>query len=44
MPTVTNSSSFTVTVKASKEGYKTQITTETIRINKAAHPLKAVQP
>ena len=35
MPTITNASEFTVTVKASKEGYKTQITTETIRINKA---------
>ena len=35
MPTITNTSEFTVTVKASKEGYKTQITTETIRINKA---------
>ena len=35
MPTITNTSEFTVTVKTSKEGYKTQITTETIRINKA---------
>ena len=35
MPTVTNSSSFTVTVKASKEGYKTQITTETVKVSKA---------
>ena len=34
MPTITNTSEFTVTVKASKEGYKTQITTETIRVNK----------
>ena len=35
MPTVTNSSSFTVTVRASKAGYKTQTTTQTIRVNKA---------
>ena len=35
MPTVTNSSSFTVTVKASKEGYKTQITTETVKVSRA---------
>ena len=35
MPTVTNSSSFTVTVKASKEDYKTQITTETVKVSKA---------
>ena len=35
MPTVTNSSSFTVTVKASQEGYKTQITTETVKVSKA---------
>ena len=35
MPTITNTSSFTVTVKASKAGYKTQIKTETVRVNKA---------
>ena len=35
MPTITNTSSFTVTVKASKEGYKTQTTTETVKVNKA---------
>ena len=35
MPTVTNTSSFTVTVKARKEGYKTQITTETVKVSKA---------
>ena len=40
MPTVTNSSSFTVTVKASKEGYKTQITTETVKVSKAEGKLK----
>ena len=35
MPTITNSSSFTVTVRASKVGYKTQSTTETVKVNKA---------
>ena len=35
MPTVTNTSSFTVTVQASKAGYKTQTTTETVKVNKA---------
>ena len=35
MPTVTNSSSFTVTVRASKAGYKTQTTTQTVKVNKA---------
>ena len=40
MPTVTNSSSFTVTVKASQEGYKTQITTETVKVSKAEGKLK----
>ena len=35
MPTITNTSSFTVTVKASKAGYKTQKKTETVRVNKA---------
>ena len=39
MPTITNTSSFTVTVKASKAGYKTQIKTETVRVNKAAGTL-----
>ena len=35
MPTVTNNSSFTVTVQASKAGYKTQSTTQTVKVNKA---------
>ena len=35
MPTVTNTSSFTVTVQASKVGYKTQSTTQTVNVNKA---------
>ena len=35
MPTITNTSSFTVTVRASKAGYKTQITTQTVKVNKA---------
>ena len=35
MPTVTNTSSFTVTVQASKTGYKTQSTTQTVKVNKA---------
>ena len=39
MPTVTNSSSFTVTVRASKAGYKTQSTTQTVKVNKAAGTL-----
>ena len=39
MPTVTNSSSFTVTVRASKTGYKTQSVTETVKVNKAAGTL-----
>ena len=39
MPTVTNSSSFTVTVRASKAGYKTQTTTQTVKVNKAAGKL-----
>ena len=39
MPTVTNSSSFTVTVRASKAGYKTQSVTETVNVNKAAGSL-----
>ena len=39
MPTITNTSSFTVTVRASKAGYKTQIKTETVRVNKAAGTL-----
>ena len=39
MPTITNTSSFTVTVKASKAGYKTQTTTETVKVNKAAGTL-----
>ena len=39
MPTVTNSSSFTVTVRASKAGYKTQSVTETVNVKKAAGSL-----
>ena len=39
MPTVTNSSSFTVTVRASKAGYKTQSVTETVKVNKATGAL-----
>ena len=35
MPKIKDTSEFTVTVKASKEGYKTQITTETVKVNKA---------
>ena len=35
MPTVTNTSSVTVTVQASKAGYKTQSTTQTTKVNKA---------
>ena len=40
MPTITNSSSFTVTVRASKDGYKTQSVTETVKVNKAVGSLK----
>ena len=40
MPTIMNTSEFTVTVKASKEGYKTQITTETVKVSKAEGKLK----
>ena len=35
MPTVINTSSFTVTVQASKAGHKTQSTTQTVKVNKA---------
>ena len=35
MPTITDSSSFTVTVKASKAGYATRTATETVKVNKA---------
>ena len=35
MPTITDTSSFTVSVKASKEGYKTQEETYTVTVNKA---------
>ena len=35
MPTITNTSSFTVTVRASKAGYKMQSTTQTVKVNKA---------
>ena len=39
MPTITNTSSFSVTVRASKAGYKTQSTTQTVKVNKAAGTL-----
>ena len=39
MPTITNTSSFTVTVRASKAGYKTQSVTETVKVNKATGSL-----
>ena len=39
MPTITNTSSFTVAVRASKAGYKTQSTTQTVKVNKAAGTL-----
>ena len=39
MPKITNTSSFTVTVRASKAGYKTQTTTQTVKVNKAAGTL-----
>ena len=35
MPTVINTSSFTVTVQASKTGYKTESSTQTTKVNKA---------
>ena len=35
MPTVIDTSSFTVTVRASKTGYRTQSTTQTVKVNKA---------
>ena len=35
MPKLKDTSSFTVTVRASKEGYKTQTTTQTVKVNKA---------
>ena len=35
VPTITETSSFTVTVRASKAGYKTQSTTQTVKVNKA---------
>ncbi len=35
MPTITDTSSFTVTIKASKAGYKTITRTETTKVNKA---------
>ena len=40
MPTITNVSSFTVTVRASKAGYTTKVITETTKINKASGTLK----
>ena len=39
MPTIKNTSSFSVTVRASKVGYKTQSTTETVKVNKADRKL-----
>ena len=39
MPTITASSSFTVTVRASKAGYKTQTTTQTVKVNKVTGTL-----
>ena len=39
VPTITETSSFTVTVRASKAGYKTQSTTETVKVNKVAGKL-----
>ena len=39
VPTITETSSFTVTVRASKAGYKTQSTTETVKVNKVAGTL-----
>ena len=35
MPTITNASTFTVIVRASKTGYKTESSTQTIKVNKA---------
>ena len=35
MPKIKDTSEFTVTIKASKEGYKTQIITETVKVDKA---------
>ena len=35
MPTIINASSFTVIVRASKTGYKTESSTQTIKVNKA---------
>ena len=35
MPTIINASSFTVTVRASKTGYKTESSTQTTKVNKA---------
>ena len=35
MPTVINTSSFTVTVRASKKGYKTESSTQTTKVNKS---------
>ena len=39
MPTVINTSSFTVTVQASKAGYKTESSTQTTKVNKASGSL-----
>ena len=36
MPTVTNASSYTIAVKVSKAGYKTETVTKTVTVNKAA--------
>ncbi len=42
MPTITNTSEFTVTVKASKEGYKTQITTETVKSKQSRRKINVI--
>ena len=39
MPTITNASSFTVIVRASKVGYKTESSTQTTKVNKASGSL-----
>ena len=39
MPTITNASSFTVIVRASKTGYKTESSTQTTKVNKASGSL-----
>ena len=39
MPTITNASTFTVIVRASKTGYKTESSTQTTKVNKASGSL-----